>query len=306
MKFAAVLNEDGGTLRTTDLKAFSKTLTDVLEGGGHSVEVDTVPGRDIEMALKKAAARHGVDVVIAGGGDGTISTAAGVLMDSRRALAVLPAGTMNLFARSLGVPLELEEAIRAFAGGKVRQVDMATAGDRPFVHQFSIGLHAKMVDLRDRMEFGSKIGKIGASARAVYTTVMNPPSMKVRLTLGGTELLARTCGIGVTNNMFGEGHLPYADDPDGGVLGVYVTMARRRRDIIRFGLNMARGKWKDNDQVDIHETRDVEIRLLSSARKFRCVIDGELHPLAERTRIRIHPGALSVLVPAEEAPAKAA
>lgn len=306
MKFAAVLNEDGGTLRTTDLPAFQKTLTEVLEEGGHSVDVETVPGKDIESALKKAAARRGVDVVIAGGGDGTISTAAGVLMDSKKALAVLPAGTMNLFARSLGVPLELEEAVRAFAGGKVRQVDMATADDRPFVHQFSIGLHAKMVDLRDRMEFGSKIGKIGASARAVYTTVMNPPSMKVQLNLGGTELLARTSGIGVTNNMFGEGHLPYADDPDGGVLGVYVTMARRRMDIIRFGLNMARGKWKDNDQVEIHETRDVEIRLLSSARKFRCVIDGELYPLAERTRIRIHPGALGVLVPSQEAAAEAA
>ena len=306
MRFAAILNADGGTLRTLDLDAFTSTLAGIIEKEGHEVEVEVVPGDSIQRVLKSVANRRDIDVVIAGGGDGTISTAAGVLMGNDKALAVLPAGTMNLFARSLGVPLKLEDAVQAFASGKIRKVDIATADNRPFVHQFSIGLHAKMVHLRDKMEFGSKLGKIGASAKAVYWTIMNPPSLKVRLKLGGTELFARTAGIGVTNNMFGEGHLPYADHPDGGVLGVYVTMARRRRDIVRFGLNMARGKWKDNDQVEIHETDSVEISLLSSARKFRCVIDGELYPIAKTTKIRIHPGALNVLVPRIEVPAKAA
>lgn len=306
MKFIAVLNEEGGTLRTTDLDAFSKDLSETLEGAGHDVTIETVPGKDIEGALRKAAARKDVDVVLAGGGDGTISAAAGVLMDSGKALAVLPAGTMNLFSRSLGIPLKLEDALQALATGHMRKVDVATADGRPFIHQFSIGLHAKMVDLREKMEFDSRLGKIGASMRAAYGTVMNPPSMKVRLRFGDAEMLARTSGIGVTNNMFGEGHLPYADQPDGGVLGVYVTMARRRRELMLYALNMALGKWKDNDQVEIHETDQVEIELMSSPKRFSCVIDGELCKLGRTTRIKIHPGALTVLVPGVEAPAKAA
>jgi diacylglycerol kinase family enzyme len=126
MRFAAVLNSDGGTLRTTDLDAFSKRMAEALEAGGHKVDIDIVSGHDVAAALDKAAARGGVDVVLAGGGDGTISAAAARLMGREKALAVLPAGTMNLFARGLGIPQSLDAAVAAFADGKVIAVDMAS------------------------------------------------------------------------------------------------------------------------------------------------------------------------------------
>ncbi|MBZ9922780.1 diacylglycerol kinase family lipid kinase, partial [Mesorhizobium sp. BR1-1-7] len=148
MRFAAVLNRDGGTLRTTDLEAFCDRMRDMLEAAGHSIDIDVVAGKDIVPALDKAASRRGVDVVLAGGGDGTISAAAARLMGKKKALAILPAGTMNLFARGLGIPQTLDTALRSFADGEVMAVDMATANGRPFVHQFSIGMHAKMVQLR--------------------------------------------------------------------------------------------------------------------------------------------------------------
>ena len=108
---------------------------------------------------------------------------------------------------------------------------MASANGRPFVHQFSIGMHAKMVGMRDKMEFASRLGKMRASIRAALATVLDPPSLKVSLTIGDAEILTRATGIGITNNLFGEGHLPYADQPDGGVLGIYVTVARERGQI---------------------------------------------------------------------------
>ncbi|MDQ6433597.1 diacylglycerol kinase family protein [Mesorhizobium sp. LHD-90] len=243
---------------------------------------------------------------MAGGGDGTISAAAAALKDTDKALAVLPAGTMNLFARGLGIPQRLEDALAAFAAGEIKAVDLASADGKPFVHQFSIGLHAKMVVLREKMEFASRLGKIGASVRAAYRTVMKPPSMRVQLTIGGAEIVTRISGIGISNNLFGEGHLPYADRPDGGVLGIYVTVAKERGELLRLAANLARGRWKDNDQVEIHEAEEAELKLLSGSRKFRCVIDGELHPLKEITRIRIHKKALKVLVPSAEKKAAAA
>ncbi|TIL51824.1 MAG: diacylglycerol kinase family lipid kinase, partial [Mesorhizobium sp.] len=88
-------------LRTTDLSGFCDRLRQTLEAAGHSVDVDVVAGEDIAAALQKAARRRDVDVVLAGGGDGTISAAAGLLMNRKTALAILPAGTMNLFARGL-------------------------------------------------------------------------------------------------------------------------------------------------------------------------------------------------------------
>lgn len=299
MHFVAVLNRDGGTLRTTDLDAFSARLRDALEKAGHSVDIDVVSGSELEEALKKAANEKGTDVVMVGGGDGSVSAAAAILENKDKALAILPAGTMNLFARSLGIPLGLDAAVQAFATGEIREVDMASANGRPFVHQFSIGMHAKMVGLRDKMEFGSRWGKIQASIRAAYLTILRPPSMRVSLSMEHADILTKTTGIGVTNNLFGEGHLPYAADPAGGTLGIYITVARQRLHLIKFFLNMLRGRWRSNDQVEIHETREVVLTVPSKRKKSKCVIDGELMPLDRETVIQIHPKSLHVLVPAK-------
>lgn len=298
MHFSTVLNRDGGTLRTTNLDRLATSLRETLERAGHSCTIAIVSGSDIEWALKAAAAEEGVDVVMVGGGDGTVSAAAGILRGSDRALAILPAGTMNLFARSLGIPLDLDAAAAAFASGRIRQVDTASANGRPFVHQFSIGMHAKMVKLRERLDFASRLGKMGASAKAAYWTVLKPPRMRVALRMGDTEILTTASNIGVTNNLFGEGHLPYADHPDQGVLGIYVTVARERGEVIRAAMNMALGRWRSNDLVEIHQSNRVRLKILPPLRSQMAVIDGELLPSEAETEIVIEPGSLRVLVPA--------
>lgn len=306
MRFAAVLNQEGGTLRTIDLFAFSDQMRRTLEAAGHSIDIDVVAGRDIVAALDSVASKPGIDIVLAGGGDGTISAAAARLMGRKTALAILPAGTMNLFARGLGIPQTLDAAVKSFADGEIIAVDMATANGRPFVHQFSIGMHARMVQLRQHMEFGSRLGKMRASAQAAWAAIKNPSAMKVTLTIGETEIVTRTTGIGVTNNLFGEGHLPYADNPAGGVLGIYITVARQRGELIRFLFDMARGKWRDSGHVEIHQADRVVLKIHSAAKRFRAVLDGELIRLDRETTVEIHPGALNVLVPARAAQAKAA
>ncbi len=299
MKFLAVLNKDGGTLRTLDLTAFVTRMRETMEAAGHSLAFDIVGGKEIASALDKAAAARGIDVILAGGGDGTISSAAARLMGKKKALAILPAGTMNLFARSLGIPQNLDEAVKAFAGGQVVAVDTASANGQPFIHQFSIGMHARMVQLREKMDFGSRLGKIRASVRAAWTTINDPPAMNVTLIIGEAEVEAHASGIGITNNLFGENHLPYADDPAGGVLGIYVTMTRERSELLRFFFNMARGKWRDNQHVEIHQTDKAVLRIGSSTKRLRAVIDGELTRLEPETVFEIHPKALRVLVPAK-------
>jgi diacylglycerol kinase family enzyme len=297
MRFVAVLNREGGTLRSTDLDTFSSRMREILSDAGHTVVVHVVDGDQITEALDEAAAAQGVDAIIAGGGDGTISAAAGRLMGKERALAVLPAGTMNLFARGLAIPLELEQALQAFTDAEIKAVDMATANGRPFIHQFSIGMHAKMVRLRDKMRFASRLGKINASVRAAYATIRNPPGVNVVLRIGEAEEKGKVSGIGVTNNLFGEGHLPYADHPDGGVLGIYVTRSRKPGDMLSFAVNAARGRWNANPHVDVYQSQTMEIQLAARFTRLKCVIDGELTRLEPETRIEIRPKALNVLAP---------
>lgn len=297
MRFAAVLNRDGGTLRSIDVGAFSEQLRKTLEDAGHSIQVDVVQGREIGRALQRAVAKRDIDVVIAGGGDGTISTAASLLMNKDKALAILPAGTMNLFARGLGIPQTLDAALRAFADGEVTAVDVASANGQPFVHQFSIGMHARMVQLRERMDFGSRLGKIRASLQATWATIRNPPALKVTLTVGKAEIVTRTTGIGISNNLFGEGHLPYADNPAGGVLGIYVSVAHRRHHLAKLLLDMLRGRWRQSAHVQVHQADTAVLEIHSPIKRVRAVMDGELVKLERQTAIRIHPGALKVLVP---------
>lgn len=297
MRFQVILNRTGGTLRTLDLVGFTATMRRTLEALGHDVMIAVVAGDEIARALDEAAASV-CDVVMVGGGDGTVSAAAARLMGGDKALAVLPAGTMNLFARSLGIPLELDEAVAALGRGRERDVDLASANGRVFVHQFSVGLHTKLIRLREKSSFNSRLGKMWASLRAGFAAFFRPPRIKVGLAIDGAqERRVSTAGIGVTNNLFGEGHLPYADAPDGGVLGVYVTRARRKRDMARLALNMLLGRWRQNDQVDTEEARQVTLRLLSRHERFGCAIDGELCDLETVTELRIHPAALKVLAP---------
>src|SRR5262249_22572738 len=209
MRFTAVLNRDGGTLRSIDVNAFADRMRTTLAQHDHRLDVDIVDGVGVEASLARAAASR-ADILIAGGGDGTISAAAAALMRKKKALAVLPAGTMNLFARGLGIPMSLDAAVQAFAAGQVRAVDMASANGRPFVDQYSIGMHAKMVALRDGMEFRSRLGKVRASVRASLAAMLDPPRLKLSLAVGDAEMLTRATAVSVTNNLFGEGHLPYA------------------------------------------------------------------------------------------------
>ncbi|MDW6021698.1 diacylglycerol kinase family lipid kinase [Mesorhizobium sp. BAC0120] len=296
MRFIAVLNKDGGTLRTIDLDEFSGRMTDILGKAGHELDIEAVSGADVDDALRRAAASQ-AEVVIVGGGDGSVSSAAAALMGKGKALAILPAGTMNLFARGLGIPLSLDAAMDAFAHGQVRPVDMASANGRPFIHQFSIGMHAEMVGMREGMEFASRLGKIGASVRAAFATLLDPPSLSIALNIGDADMLTRTTAISITNNLFGEGHLPYADCPDGGVLGIYVTVARGKGQLVRLFLNIARGRWRDNPHIEIHESERAVLKLLSGREKRLCVIDGELLPLDRVTAFEIHKKVLNVLVP---------
>jgi len=299
MRFRAVLNRDGGTLSTMDIDAVSKRLDSTLREAGHSLEVEVVDGQKVVERIQAACRMSDTEVLLVAGGDGTVSLAAGMLAGTDKTLAILPAGTMNLYARTLGIPLDLDTAISALAGGRVMRVDTARVNERPFVHQFSIGMHPQLIHLRSRMPFHGRLGKLFASVRAGIATFLNPHNLKVALDLKGSELITVTSGISVTNNLFGEGHLPYADRPDGGVLGVYITRARRRLDLLAFFLNMAMGRWRDNEQVEIHEADEVKLSILSAERHFRCAIDGELMPLEREFLIRLRPRSLQVLVPAK-------
>lgn len=296
MHIVAIFNRDGGTLRTMDLDAFSATAKEVFERHGHVLDCEIVSGDKVEARLRVAATTKGVDAMLAAGGDGTISAAAGIAFATGMPLAVLPAGTMNLFARALKVPLGLPEALEAIAAGEIGVVDIATANDRPFVHQFGVGIHARLVRIREGMSYGSRVGKMLASLRAIAAAAVNPPEFEAELhTRRGMEK-RRVSGIAVSNNPLGEGQI-HADRLDAGVLGVYVASPVSTSALIKLAADVFLGSWRASPMVSEKEVGEVTLHFPKRKRGALAVIDGELIKLDRSVVLKVHPGALKVILP---------
>lgn len=294
MRFIGVLNRDGGTFKSADMDAFAARAVAAFAAKGHELEARIVEGKELIGELERAAGD--ADVLLAGGGDGTISAAAGIAYKRGVPLAVLPAGTMNLFARSLQIPLDLDAALLAIADGEIVKVDIATANGRPFVHQFSVGIHAKLVKLREALPYNSRVGKIIASTRAFVSAIANAPNFRADVTTGrGVEHRA-TAGISVSNNPL-DGSIPVADRLDRGVLGIYIIAPLTPLNVARLALGAVRGTWKALPEIVDREAREVTLRFPRRKSDSVAAIDGELVKLAETVELKIHPGALQVVMP---------
>lgn len=299
MKLQAIFNRDGGTFKTTDMEAYCSQAVSTFTKAGHELECSVVSGKEIVPALEKASGQTGLDGIIAGGGDGTISAAAGLAWRSGLPLGVVPAGTMNLFARSLQIPLDIHQALDALASSSVRSVDIATANGRPFVHQFSAGLHARMVRMRDQMEFASRLGKMRASTRAIVGVMLNPPSFEVMFDIDGDGRgdKRQVSAISIANNVFGRNALMYADNPAGGQLGLYLAAPMSSSGVARLAVDILRGRLKENAAVDAATAQVVRLQFPRHRKGVLCVVDGELLRMPDYVEVRQHPGELKVIAP---------
>lgn len=304
MKLKAVFNRDGGTFKTTDMDAYCARADEIFRAAGHDISFDVVAGRDVVERLEASAREQGLDALIAGGGDGTISAAAGIAWKAGIPLGVVPAGTMNLFARSLKLPLDIHAVLDTLSEGRVQSVDIATVNDRPFVHQFSAGLHARMVRMRNAMDFASRLGKMRASTRAALGVMLRPSRFEVIFDIDhdGRNEHRVVSAISVSNNPFGENPLFFADDLTSGKLGVYLADPLKPVGVAKLALDILRGRLKDNEAVNATTAERVRLHFPKRRHGALCVVDGELLRMPRDVEIRAHPGELKVLVAAAAPP----
>jgi diacylglycerol kinase family enzyme len=288
------------------MAAFAVRASEIFHAHGHTLDARIVEGKELIDALRRAAGE--AEVLLAGGGDGTISAAAGIAFKQKVPLAVLPAGTMNLFARSLQLPMNLEAALEAIAGGEIAKLDIATANGRPFVHQFSVGIHAKLVKMREQLTYKSRVGKMMASTRAFVSALSNAPNFHADvLTPKGVERRA-TAGISVSNNPL-DGALAVAERLDRGVLGIYIIAPLTPWVVARLAIGAVRGKWRALPEIVDREAKQVTLRFPRKKAGALAAIDGELLKLDDVVELKIHPGALQVVMPsaiADQEPAHSA
>lgn len=299
-----LLNSGAGALRGADGELVISKIREALSAGVDEVELVMAPGSDLQRRLDDRLARDPPSAVIVGGGDGTVSGAAATLCDTGIALGVLPLGTMNLFSRSLSMPLDLDKALAALVAAKPRKVDLGEVNGRLFTHHVSMGLQPRLVALREKSVYGSRAGKILATFRALLTVMRAPPRLTVRATLDGTAFDVVTPALVVSNNMFGPDHLPYADELDQGVLGVYICTSHRPADVLQVTLEALLGSWHARARVKVLSTTSITVERRSRRRRrIVATVDGELVTFEGPIDMRSRPGCLLVLQPDVDTPA---
>lgn len=295
-----LINGDSGTFKTADLSAFQTHVSSEFESAGYTIEMVRIDEVGMDSALGIARASN-AQLLIAAGGDGTVSALAELAWQSGCILGVLPGGTMNLYARTLNMPDDLFEAVSVLAKGRADTADMATANGVPFINQYSVGFHPRAVRLRNKMDYGSRIGKIWATLRAMFSVMTDPPSMLVELTRDDRDAdTVRIAALSVSNNLIGTGHDLFADHYNGHVLGVYRTPRVKPIEAVGLILDLIIGRWADNDNVLIEDARKLTLRFPNKRRNAQALRDGELVELPDTIRFEIHDDDLKVWVPQPE------
>ncbi len=142
-------------------------------------------GEARELAARFAG--QGEPVVIAAGGDGTLNEVVSGLAGSPTILGVLPAGTMNVFAREMGIPTDsLERAFSVIESGVIREVDLFEANGAPFVQMAGVGFDAQVIE-QTTWESKKMLGPLAYLLAAVKVLGETPPKMEIVLADGRRE-----------------------------------------------------------------------------------------------------------------------
>jgi diacylglycerol kinase family enzyme len=299
-RVGVLLNARGGTLRTTDIAAEQARLAELFAVRGLEAEVEAVDGDAITERAREAlerAKRGELAAIVVGGGDGTLSAVAGVLAGTGVPLGILPLGTLNHFAKDLGVPIELEAAVNVVAGGKRRRVDVAEVNGRVFVNNSSVGIYPHMVLERERRQ-SEGWSKWPAMAIAFLRMMRRFPRRKLLICSEGDVEPCRTPCLFVGNNAYGTGLTTLGTRArlDGGELCLYVARHGGPLGFARLAFLAALGRLDEEREFDTRRLSAAEIRSRTS--RLLVARDGEVEAMRPPLRYRIRPGALDVFAPA--------
>ncbi|MCE3262369.1 MAG: sphingosine kinase [Pseudoduganella sp.] len=267
---------------------------------GLNAEITLAEDANHMMEAARSAVARGAQVVVAGGGDGTMNAVASIVLDSGAVFGVLPMGTLNHFARDLGIPLQLDAAIATLASGRITRVDVGEVNGRIFLNNSSLGLYPDIVRDRQRQQRRLGRGKWTAFGWATLAALRRYPFLSVRLTMGTAGHARRTPFVFIGNNEYQMQGFNIGERMrmDGGQLSVYVAQRPTRWGLLRLALRALFGRLRQAREFDIFQAAELAVE--TRHRRMRVATDGEVTVMAPPLRYRIRPAALPVIVPRQK------
>jgi YegS/Rv2252/BmrU family lipid kinase len=259
------------------------------------------------MALARAAARDGCDVVIVAGGDGTINEAVNGLVGTQTALGVLPVGTGNMWAKQLRIPtytltnpLRLPDAAAGLAEGSIQLVDVGRVNEHHFLCWAGIGLDAQVTaEMEPRHRRSKRLGVLPYIIAAVLVA-RDFQGVRTRVSLDGGVVRGRTLLVLVSNIQQYIGSLNVAREAqvDDGLLDVFVFKGLGFPYAVRHLLKIISQRYLQDPQVVHRQARHIEVQTEWATPVH---VDGD--PIGTTpVTLEAVPRALRVLVPASTPP----
>jgi YegS/Rv2252/BmrU family lipid kinase len=296
---ALILNPGSGAGFAEEI---SERTARAFRAAGREVRITLArSGTELTEAARGAIAGKAA-AVVAGGGDGTVSAVAAGLVGHDTPLGVLPLGTLNHFARDLGVPHDLEEAIQVILAGHTIAVDVGQVNGHTFLNNASLGLYPHIV-LARRKYPARGIRKWFIAFWITLKVLARHRSMAVRLSMGDDVALRRTAIVLVGNNEYRAAGLDAGsrESLSGGTLAIYLVNAGGRHHplrLIRLAWHMVLGVALDGDHLEL--VRAPAVTVESKRSRLYIALDGEVNVVEAPLEFRSVPGTLRVLVPAQE------
>jgi len=285
----------GGGAASADPEIAHK-VSEAFKKAGIDAEVELIEGVQCETRCR-AAAERGDDLVVVGGGDGTISAATSALGGTDTLLGVLPLGTLNHFARDLGIPTDLTEAVQLIASRKEQRVDIAEMNGRVFINNSAIGLYPLMVMDRDlqrkRLGRSKRLAMIVASVR----TLARFGHQRLTLTVNDEKERIDTPLLFVGNNDY-RIDIAAAGQRESLSDGQLCVMVMRKKTRAGFVAATVRALFNRAHEDDMERIDGAERLRVASHRSYLSVsLDGEVVAAEPPIEYRIRKGALRVIAP---------
>jgi YegS/Rv2252/BmrU family lipid kinase len=269
-------------------------IRDALEGAGVEVLWRQTTATDPGAGAAAEAVEAGIDLLLACGGDGTLTGCAAAVTGTDVPLGVLPCGTGNLLAANFGIPRDVGAAIEVALHGDRRRIDVGTIGAERFVVMSGLGFDAEM--LRDAdPNLKARFGALAYVLSALSHLRRRPTSFRIQLDQR-LPIMRRGQGVLIGNVGRLQGRLPVLPDaePDDGLLDVAVLATRTLRDWLRLALRVAVLRRRAPTQLETWQARRVEVRCERPQPMER---DGEYGQPTTSVVAEVLPRALTLCVP---------
>jgi diacylglycerol kinase (ATP) len=273
-------------------------MRSTLQKKGWQAELKlTQTSGDARRLAHEAVEQH-IDVVVAIGGDGTIHEIIQELAGSETALGVLPSGTVNVWAREVGIPLDLNGACNILLYGQTRHIDLGKINDRYFLLMVGIGIDGEVTQAVEKKAV-KRLGVLGYLLIAAWWGARYP-AFRSTLDLGQRSMKANAIQIIVGNTQLYGGALKYTWQAkcDDGLLDICIirkqSLLKRGAVIIDFLLGRHQRKqwvrYETSDTIKIYTRQPVAIQVDGEPMGYTSIDE-------QPTFLRVVPGALKVIVP---------